>query len=235
MPPTLPRSSVAPQLSVGGQQGRSDAASDQDSPEASGRQDRPDVVERPNDVKQPDDLEQRSQQADAALDRPPPPDRALRNEPLPSGSLPNQPLPSGPGAGALKFPPEVRIRRLAEYRALREHAKRVHTRHFVILIRPHDELAATRLGVDQTATRLGITVTKRVGNAVARNRVKRVAREVFRRERNLFPAGCDVVLIARAGSPKLGYGQVEAELAQAQRPMERAAHIARAAPEGSRC
>jgi ribonuclease P protein component len=60
--------------------------------------------------------------------------------------------------------------------------------------------------------RLGLTVSSRVGNAVARNRVKRWLREIFRHHRNALPPGVDVVLIARPGSPELGHRRLEAEL-----------------------
>lgn len=48
-------------------------------------------------------------------------------------------------------------------------------------------------------------MTKKVGNAVERNRVKRVVREVFRTNRALFPPAHDVVFIAKKGAPSLGY------------------------------
>ncbi|MFN9809143.1 MAG: ribonuclease P protein component, partial [Deltaproteobacteria bacterium] len=60
--------------------------------------------------------------------------------------------------------------------------------------------------------RIGITVTKKVGNAVARNRVKRLVREVFRQERARFPEGCDIVFIAKDGAPELRYEDVLAEV-----------------------
>jgi ribonuclease P protein component len=59
--------------------------------------------------------------------------------------------------------------------------------------------------------RLGLTVSSRVGNAVARNRVKRWLREIFRHHRNALPPGVDVVLIARPGTPQLGHRRLEAE------------------------
>ena len=61
--------------------------------------------------------------------------------------------------------------------------------------------------------RLGITITKKTAQrAVDRNRVKRVVRAVFRKERALFPPGCDVVVIGKSGAEKLGYADVLAEL-----------------------
>jgi ribonuclease P protein component len=49
-------------------------------------------------------------------------------------------------------------------------------------------------------SRLGITVSRRVGNAVVRNRIKRRVREWFRREKDQFQTGVDLVVIARAGA-----------------------------------
>ena len=54
--------------------------------------------------------------------------------------------------------------------------------------------------------RLGLVVGKRVGNACVRNRVKRRLREFFRLNRQIFPPGSDVVIIAKAGA-----GAIESE------------------------
>jgi ribonuclease P protein component len=53
--------------------------------------------------------------------------------------------------------------------------------------------------------RLGVTVSRRVGNAVVRNRVKRRIREWFRRERRWLPAGAEVLVIARPGAAILSF------------------------------
>jgi ribonuclease P protein component len=75
--------------------------------------------------------------------------------------------------------------------------------------------------------RLGITVTRKVAGAVGRNRVKRVLREVFRRNRDLFPDACDVVIIGKSGSPELGYAAVQTELTRVRGPMASAARRAK--------
>lgn len=60
--------------------------------------------------------------------------------------------------------------------------------------------------------RLGLAVSRRVGNAVARNRVKRRVREWFRRTRSSLPPESDWVVIARAGAAELDTRAVAREL-----------------------
>jgi len=55
----------------------------------------------------------------------------------------------------------------------------------------------TARGAEGGGPRLGLTVSRKVGNAVVRNRVKRRIREWFRRERDCFGGAWDVVVIAR--------------------------------------
>jgi ribonuclease P protein component len=67
--------------------------------------------------------------------------------------------------------------------------------------------------------RLGLTVSQKVGGAVRRNRVKRLVREVFRRERALFPRGAEVVVIAKAGATIDHFSAVRDEIAQASKAL----------------
>jgi ribonuclease P protein component len=62
--------------------------------------------------------------------------------------------------------------------------------------------------------RLGTTVTKKVGNAVVRNRLKRLIREFFRRNKDVFPAGHDVVVMAKKNIPPLTYPEAQKELTE---------------------
>ena len=79
---------------------------------------------------------------------------------------------------------------------------------FVLLARMRDD--------GDPGMRLGVTVTKKIGNAVVRNRMKRRFRALGR---ELLPAwgtaGADYVLIGRAGGVERSFALLRAELAKA--------------------
>jgi ribonuclease P protein component len=59
---------------------------------------------------------------------------------------------------------------------------------------------------------LGITVSKKVGKAVERNRLKRRIREWFRHNRSLLPMEAELVVIARRGAAGLDSAEIHREL-----------------------
>jgi ribonuclease P protein component len=63
--------------------------------------------------------------------------------------------------------------------------------------------------------RFGLTVSRKVGNAVRRNRVKRWLREAVRRRHQGRFDGLDVVFIARRGAPEVGYHALVEQVDQA--------------------
>lgn len=77
---------------------------------------------------------------------------------------------------------------------------------FVLLTRPNDGLG----------TRFGVTVTKKIGNAVVRNRMKRRFRALLREALPAMGlANHDHVLIGREGGVERDFGALRAELAAA--------------------
>ncbi|HJS75119.1 MAG TPA: ribonuclease P protein component, partial [Vicinamibacteria bacterium] len=62
--------------------------------------------------------------------------------------------------------------------------------------------------------RVGFVASRKVGNAVQRNRAKRLLREVFRRRGPKRELPVDLVLVARGAILDAGYGSVEAQYLQ---------------------
>lgn len=60
--------------------------------------------------------------------------------------------------------------------------------------------------------RLGISVSKKVGNSVVRHRITRLIRESYRQQEDLFQKGWDIVVIARAGAKGKTYQEIESAL-----------------------
>lgn len=60
--------------------------------------------------------------------------------------------------------------------------------------------------------RIGFSVSKKVGKAVVRNRVKRKLREICRLHEDLFPTGWDFIFVAREKSNSASYGEMEKNL-----------------------
>lgn len=60
--------------------------------------------------------------------------------------------------------------------------------------------------------RIGISVSKKVGNSVVRHRVKRLVKESYRLHENVFNSGLDMVIVARAGASEVGYYEIERAL-----------------------
>lgn len=63
------------------------------------------------------------------------------------------------------------------------------------------------------ALRLGVVASRKVGNAVARARARRLLREAYRRQRHQLQGGADVVLVARAQLLEADWARIVDELA----------------------
>jgi len=80
-----------------------------------------------------------------------------------------------------------RILKRREFIALSESGRRIQNEHFIAIFSPN------QLG----RSRIGITVTKKVGPAVKRNRIKRLVREYFRLNRHDLAGNWDINIIAK--------------------------------------
>ena len=104
--------------------------------------------------------------------------------------------------GSQRFPKAARLRKRAEYLRLSRAGASIQSANFVIVTRMND----------RSESRLGITVSSKVGNSVIRNRIKRRVREYFRRHHAELPEGTDILIIARKTAAGLDGGVVACEL-----------------------
>ena len=106
------------------------------------------------------------------------------------------------------WPKEARLLKRAQFLALTDRRTKpdlvVRTRAFLVLGRLNG----------LPFCRLGLTVTKKVGRAVVRSRLKRRAREFFRLNRGGWPGGLDLVFIARIEAGVLDAADLKADLAR---------------------
>jgi ribonuclease P protein component len=100
------------------------------------------------------------------------------------------------------FGKNERVRKRTDYLRAYQKGVRVNSSNFTVI-----------LFNNQTGTkRLGVTVSKKVGNAVKRSRIKRLAREFFRLNKDKLPDSRDMIIIARRDVSSLKYQDVCVEL-----------------------
>ena len=106
-----------------------------------------------------------------------------------------------------RLPKERRVRKRSEYLRLQRVARRRGSGRLVVLTarsrHPH--------------SRLGVTTSRRVGNAVVRNRIKRLVREIFRKSQHDIVPPQDVLVIARPEAAAATYADLQHEIVRALR------------------
>lgn len=98
---------------------------------------------------------------------------------------------------------EQRIKKNREFSAVFKKGSSMANRQFVLYVLPKE---------GQDRLRLGLSVSKRVGNAVCRNRIKRLVRAAFHELEGQLRPDCDYVVIARNPARDLSFKEVRSSL-----------------------
>jgi len=118
---------------------------------------------------------------------------------LPSkGTAPVMP----PASQGRTFPREVRLVRKSDFDAVYRSGKRCSNAHFTVFVRANE----------LPLSRFGFSIKKALGNAVARNRMRRRLREMVRCHRKEISAGWDIVIHPKRSVQKAPFPALTAEL-----------------------
>ena len=119
-------------------------------------------------------------------------------------------MPGAPGKDE-RFQKWVRLTKRSEFLRVQESGFKVWSGLFVALALKNE------IGV----TRLGITVSTKVGNSVARSRLRRRLRELFRKRRADLPAGLDLVIVARPVAKEARWTELSSGFDEVARKLKR--------------
>ncbi len=104
-----------------------------------------------------------------------------------------------------RFGREHRLRKRREFLAVYAGGTKLQSRHFFVYLAPNG----------RQTSRLGITVSRKVGDPVVRNRIKRRFREIFRNHKDVFPVPADVVVNPRRSAACADYAVLERDFLRA--------------------
>ena len=124
--------------------------------------------------------------------------------------MPDDATTGGPGGRKprLRFPKAARLIQTAEFARVRTEGKPVHGKMLVL---------GVLKGLGDADSRVGIVTSKRVGNAVIRNRVRRLLREIFRAMRPRLIPGVWLVAVAKSSAAKASLAALSEECWQLAR------------------
>lgn len=115
--------------------------------------------------------------------------------------------------GAFSFPKEVRLRRRSEFLRVQDKGFKITADCLLCLVLPN--------GRADGLTRLGLTVSTKVGPSVVRNRIRRRLRELFRVKKATLPKGLDMVFIARGSAAEADFERLSKAYARIERDLEK--------------
>lgn len=104
------------------------------------------------------------------------------------------------------FPRSLRVRRRQDFLNIQRNGQKQHLTNFIVFVLRNSSEEQNR------PARMGVTVTRKVGNAVHRNRIKRWLREAFRHRQLRFQLGLDLVWIAKRQVQNLSFRRVELDM-----------------------
>jgi len=108
-----------------------------------------------------------------------------------------------------RFRRRAHLRHSRDFRRISRSGAKYRTKHFVVLVSRADDRQAVAW------SRLGLTVSRKIGGAVTRNRIKRYVREWFRtHSEEAFGRAVDIVVIANRGAEVLSCSQVGEEFSR---------------------
>lgn len=103
--------------------------------------------------------------------------------------------------------PRERIRKKKDFLVLYKKGYRYKSKYFNLI----------GFSNDLTCSRVGVVASKKVGNAVARNKAKRWMRELFRRNKGLLEYPVDLLIVASPAMPEATWAELEEQYFQAVR------------------
>ena len=89
-----------------------------------------------------------------------------------------------------------------QFQFVYQHGRSYANKYFVMIIKEN--------GTERN--RIGISVSKKVGNSVVRHRIARLVRESYRLHESVFNSGLDIVVVARKTAAQADYFEVESAL-----------------------
>jgi len=96
------------------------------------------------------------------------------------------------------FPKKERLTKKADFKKLTKDSKRISNKEFIFLFSK----------TTNNIVRIGLTVSRKVGTASTRNRIKRLIREYYRQNKHRLDKACDINIIAKKDAACLSNNQI---------------------------
>ncbi|RSK29195.1 ribonuclease P protein component [Bacillus sp. HMF5848] len=97
----------------------------------------------------------------------------------------------------------LRLKKNEDFQVMFQKGRSMANRQFVLYYLKKD---------DEISFRVGLSVSKKLGNAVTRNRIKRMIRRFFQEHKDMLPTGYDYLVIARKPVADMNYSEAERSL-----------------------